>query len=144
MGAAECIDQGTQRGKILRIHVIKLDADVGAVHSYQQAVATKRRLAVEFQGHGVMRARIQIDAAIVFEQRAVEGQVQDAACDVARATGFEPVTSRHREARLLSAFFVQLAHGAACRLRLVAAMLAQRTHEIFWLLDLLTASEVNV
>jgi len=79
MGAAECIDQGTQRGKILRIHVIKLDADVGAVHSYQQAVATKRRLAVEFQGHGVMRARIQIDAAIVFEQRAVEGQVQDAA-----------------------------------------------------------------
>src|SRR6185503_9454206 len=38
VGAIECVDQACQRGEILRVHVIELDAEVFVVGPDQQAV----------------------------------------------------------------------------------------------------------
>src|SRR6185369_17323333 len=49
VGAIERFDQRGQRGKILRIHIVELDAEAAWIHPDEQSVAVERRLTVELQ-----------------------------------------------------------------------------------------------
>src|SRR5690349_1076229 len=55
IGAIERVDQRSERGEVLHVHVVDLDAEMAVIGPHEQRIALERRLTFEFQNQDIAR-----------------------------------------------------------------------------------------